>query len=158
MLQQSTGAHGVGLETDERVAALARDRLASLGGRGQVLVGSAPADLGRAADALGGPADLVLLANVIYYVPPADRAAFLREVAAITAPGGSVLVVTTVAEATTASRHIGLLFLAQRTPMLLPTAEGLVTDLRRAGLEVDRARRIAPGEPIMAALGRRQPG
>ena len=158
ILQGSTGAQGVGLETDERVAALARDRMASLGGRGQVLVGSAPADLGRAADALGGPADLVLLANVIYYVPPADRAAFLREVAAITAPGGSVLVVTTVAEATTASRHIGLLFLAQRTPMLLPTAEGLVTDLRRAGLEVDRARRIAPGEPIVAAVGRRQPG
>ena len=158
MLQQSTGSHGVGLETDERVAALARDRLASLGGRGQVLVGSAPADLGRAADALGGPADLVLLANVIYYVPPADRAAFLSEVAAITAPGGSVLLVTTVAEATTASRHIGLLFLAQRAPMLLPTAEGLVTDLRRAGLEVDRARRITPGEPIVAAVGRRQPG
>jgi len=158
MLQQSTGSHGVGLETDARVAALARDRLASLGGRGQVLVGSAPADLGRAADALGGPADLVLLANVIYYVPPADRAAFLREVAAITAPGGSVLVVTTVAEATTASRHMGLLFLAQRAPMLLPTAEGLVVDLRRAGLEVDRTRRIAPGEPIVAAVGRRQPG
>jgi len=42
--------------------------------------------------------------------------------------------------------------------MLLPTAEGLVADLRRAGLEVDRARRIAPGEPIVAAFGRRQPG
>ena len=158
VLQRSAGARGVGLETDERVAALARDRLARLGGRGQVLAGAAPGDLGRAADALGGPADLVLLANVIYYVPPADRSAFLRDVAAVTAPGGTVLVVTSVAESTTESRHMGLLFMAQRAPMLLPTAEGLVADMRRAGLEVDRARRIAPGEPIMAATGRRQPG
>jgi SAM-dependent methyltransferase len=159
MLEQSVNAQGVGLETDERVAALASRRLAtSLGGRGEVIVGSAPADLARAVDALGGPADLVLIANVVYYVPPAERAAFFRDVAAVTAPHGAVLVVTAVVEPTPASRHIGLLFLAQRTPMLLPTSEGLVVDLRRAGLTVDRPRRVTPGEPVVAVLGRRQPG
>ena len=62
----------------------------------------------------------------------------------------------TVVEPTPASRHIGLLFLAQRTPMLLPTSEGLVADLRRAGLTVDRPRRVTPGEPVVAVLARRQ--
>jgi SAM-dependent methyltransferase len=158
MLEQST-ARGVGIEADERVAALASERLAkSHGARSEVLVGSAPADLSRAVQALGGPADLVLLANVIYYVDPAERAPFLRQIASVTAPGGGVLVVTTVAEPAAASRHLGLLFRAQRIPMLLPTAEGLVADLRRAGLAVDRSRRVTPGEPVVAALGRRQPG
>jgi SAM-dependent methyltransferase len=159
MLEQSPPVRGVGLESDDRVAALASSPLAaSFGGRGQVLVGSAPADLGRAAEALGGPADLVLLANVVYYVPPPDRVGFLRQVAGNTAPNGAVLVVTTVVEPTPGSRHVGLLFRAQRTPMLLPTAEGLVADLRRAGFAVDRARRVTPGEPVVAVLGRRQPG
>jgi SAM-dependent methyltransferase len=156
MLQESATARGVGLETDARVAALARDRLEPLDGRGQVVVGLAPADLPRAVDALGGPADLVLLANVIYYVPPADRAAFLRDVAAATAPGGAVLVVTTVVEPTVESRHIGLLFRAQRDPMLLPTAEGVLGDLRRAGLTAAKPRRVTPGEPVVAVLGVRQ--
>jgi SAM-dependent methyltransferase len=158
MLKQSRTARGVGLETDQHVAALAEQRLASLAGRAQVIVGSAPTDLSRVVDALGGPADLVLLANVIYYVPPAERAAFLREVVAVSAPGGAVLVITTVVEPTAGSRHLGLLFRAQRIPLLLPTAEGLVADLRRAGLAVDRSRRVTPGEPVVAALGRRQPG
>jgi SAM-dependent methyltransferase len=157
-LDQST-ARGVGLEADERVAALASERLArSHGGRSQVLVGSAPAALSSAVEALGGPADLVLLANVIYYVAPAERAAFLREIASVTAPGGGVLVVTTVAEPTAESRHFGLLFGAQRIPMLLPTAEGLVADLRRAGLSADGARRVTPGQPVAAVLARRQGG
>ncbi|HEU4999160.1 MAG TPA: class I SAM-dependent methyltransferase [Lapillicoccus sp.] len=156
MLQQSATAHGVGLETDARVAALARSRLEPLHGRGQVLVGSAPAALPDAVEALGGPADLVLLANVIYYVPPGDRAAFLREVAAATSPGGAVLVVTTVVEPTPESAHIGLLFRAQRVPMMLPTVEGVVGDLRRAGLATDKPRRVTPGEPIVAVLGVRQ--
>jgi SAM-dependent methyltransferase len=158
MLDAST-ARGVGLEADERVVALASERLAkSHGARSQVLVGSAPADLSRAVAALGGPADLVLLANVIYYIDPAERAAFLRQIASVISPGGAILVVTTVAEPTAESRHIGLLFGAQRIPMRLPTAEGLVADLRRAGLSADRARRVTPGEPVLAALGRRQLG
>jgi hypothetical protein len=74
------------------------------------------------------------------------------------ASGCAVLVITTVVEPTAGSRHIDLLFRAQRIPMLLPTAKGLVADLRRAGLAVDKARRVAPGEPVVAALGRRQPG
>ena len=110
MLEHST-ARGVGLEADERVAALASERLAKKhASRSQVLVGSAPADLSEAMEALGGPAELVLLANVIYYVPPRERAAFLRQIASATAPGGAVLVITTVAEETVESRHIGLLF------------------------------------------------
>jgi SAM-dependent methyltransferase len=159
MLKHSVTATGVGLEADERVAALASERLRRAhGDRGQVLVGSAPADLARAAEALGGPADLVLLANVIYYVAPPERAAVLEQIASVTAPGGAVLVITTVGEPTAASRHLGLLFQAQRIPILLPTAEGLVADLRRAGLAVDRSRRVTPGEPVVAALGRRRPG
>lgn len=158
MLEEST-AHGVGLEADERVAALASERLAqSHGTRGQVLVGSAPADLSRAVEALGGPADLVLMANVIYYVAPRDRAALLREIASVMAPGGAVLLITTVAEPTAESRHLGLLFQAQRIPMLLPTVEGLVADLRRAGLSADRVRHVTPGQPVATVLGRRSAG
>jgi Methionine biosynthesis protein MetW len=55
MLEAST-AQGVGLEVNECVAVLAAERLAtSHGARSQVLVGSAPADLPRAVEALGGP-------------------------------------------------------------------------------------------------------
>jgi SAM-dependent methyltransferase len=156
MLAESVSARGVGLEADARVAGIARDRLEPLHGRAQVLVGSAPAALPMAVEALGGPADLVLLANVVYYVPPADRADFLREVAAATSPGGAVLVVTTVAEPTADSAHIGLLFRAQRVPMMLPTTEGVLGDLRRAGLDTEKPRRVTPGEPVVAVLGTRR--
>lgn len=146
MLAAAPGAEGVGVDTDEDAAALARRTLADRGlaERARVL----RADVRDLADE--SPFDLVLLANVVYYVPAGERVALLRSLAELLAPGGTLLVVTTAATPQLVSRHFDLLLRAQQGAMELPDADVLVGQLREAGLEPAAPRRIAPGTPLVA--------
>lgn len=146
MLAAAPGAEGVGVDTDEDAAALARRTLADRGlaERARVL----RADVRDLADE--SPFDLVLLANVVYYVPVGERVALLRSLAELLAPGGTLLVVTTAATPQLVSRHFDLLLRAQQGAMELPDADVLVGQLREAGLEPAAPRRIAPGTPLVA--------
>lgn len=40
----------------------------------------------------GGPYDLIFISNVLHHVPPAERAAFMAEVARLLAPGGDLFI------------------------------------------------------------------
>ena len=146
MLAAAPGAEGVGVDTDEDAAALARRTLADRGlaERARVL----RADVRDLADE--SPFDLVLLANVVYYVPVGERVALLRSLAELLAPGGILLVVTTAATPQLVSRHFDLLLRAQQGAMELPEVDVLVDQLREAGLEPAAPRRIAPGTPLVA--------
>lgn len=146
MLAAAPGAEGVGVDTDEDAAALARRTLADRGlaERARVLRADVR-DL-----AAESPFDLVLLANVVYYVPAGERVALLRSLAELLAPGGTLLVVTTAATPQLVSRHFDLLLRAQQGAMELPDADVLVGQLREAGLEPAAPRRIAPGTPLVA--------
>lgn len=146
MLAAAPGAEGVGVDTDEDAAALARRTLADRGlaERARVLRADVR-DL-----AAESPFDLVLLANVVYYVPVGERVALLRSLAELLAPGGTLLVVTTAATPQLVSRHFDLLLRAQQGAMELPDADVLVGQLREAGLQPAAPRRIAPGTPLVA--------
>jgi len=56
--------------------------------------------------ALADQFELALLADVIYYLPAQDRVALLHAVARLLAPGGALVIVTTVAGPRLFSRHL----------------------------------------------------
>jgi protein-L-isoaspartate O-methyltransferase len=148
MLAAAPGAEGVGVDTDADAVGLARRTLA---GRG--LAGRAQVRCGDVRDLAGGaaaPFQLVLLANVVYYVPVGERVDLLRSLGVLLAPGGTLLVVTTVATPHLTSRHFDLLLRAQQGAMELPDTDVLVGQLVEAGLEPAPPRRIAPGMPLVA--------
>ena len=147
MLEAAPGAEGVGIDVDGGAAALAGRTLTErgLGGRSRVL----QADLREVTGELGEPFDFALLANVLYYLPMADRVPLLRSIADLLAPGGTLFVVTTVATAEFFSRHFDLLLRAQEGAMELSSAEVLVDQLSEAGLRPERPWPIAPGTPVV---------
>jgi SAM-dependent methyltransferase len=154
MLDAAPGATGVGVDTDADAAELATTTLQrrGLAGRATVL----PVDIRAALDGAALPApltepfDLALLANVVYYVPVAERVALFEGVARLLGPGGLLLVVTTAAAPQLFSRHFDLLLRAQEGQMELPDVDVLAGQLREAGLRPGEAQRIAPGTPLVA--------
>jgi SAM-dependent methyltransferase len=148
-------ATGVGVETDRAAAALAREAIVAAGlrGRGEVVEGDIHDHLSRNQDER---VDLVLLANVVYYVPVDDRTDFLRRLADRLEPDGRVLVVTTALTDEPFSRHFDLLLRSHAGGRELPDMAVLADQMREAGLQPDAPRRIAPGEPLTALLGHRR--
>ncbi|RYU15692.1 SAM-dependent methyltransferase [Nocardioides iriomotensis] len=147
MLHAAPDATGTGLELDPAAAALAERNLTDQGlaQRSEVLVGEARERLaGRSGF------DVALLANVVYYLPVDERPALLRLVHDVLAPGGTVVVVTTVLEDNAFSRHFDLLLRAQEGAMQLPVAEELAGQLREAGFADPQVRRVSPGESMTA--------
>ncbi|MGY1720013.1 methyltransferase domain-containing protein [Blastococcus sp. SYSU DS0552] len=146
VLAAAPQAEGVGVDADADAAALAERTLErrGLAGRARIV----RADVRELPDE--GGFDLALLANVVHYVPVAERVALFADVAGLLAPGGTLLVVTTVATPQLFSRHFDLLLRAQEGGMSLPGAADLVAGLRAAGLPPGETRRIAPGAPLVA--------
>ena len=147
MLAAAPDAEGLGVDTDADAVALAewtlRDR--GLDGRARIR----RADI-RDLHAGDGPFDLAVFANAVYYVPVEERVALLRDIAALLAPGGALVVVTTAATPHPLSRHFDLLLRAQEGRMELPDADRLARQLTEAGLRADPPRRLAPGAPLVA--------
>jgi hypothetical protein len=110
------------------------------------------------AGALAEPFDLALLANVVYYLPPAERVPLLRAVAGALVPGGTLLVITTAATAQLFSRHLDLLLRAQEGDMQLPDAGALVAQLTEAGLSPEPPHSVVPGAPLIAVSAVRAEG
>ncbi len=150
-LQAAPVATGLGIDADAGAVALAERTLASagLGGRSRVLRAEAT-DLAASAADRGDPADLLMLANVVYYVPAPDRVRFLRLLAGLIRPGGTLLLVTTAAEDDAFACHFDLLLRAQGQGMSLPDVDHLADQLAEAGLDLVERRRLAPGVPLHA--------
>jgi predicted O-methyltransferase YrrM len=155
MLDAAPDATGVGVDVDPDAAALARRTLSE---RGLADRASVEAVDIRKALAAGRPGalpdriDLALLANVIYYVPVDERVELLSAVARLLAPGGALVVVTTVAGPQLFSRHLDLLLRAQEGRMELPAVDLLLGQLREAGLQPDPPERIGPAGAALSAV------
>jgi predicted O-methyltransferase YrrM len=155
VLEAAPDATGTGVDVDPDAAALARRTLSERGlaDRARVEV----VDV-REALATGRPGvlpdgvDLALLANVVYYVPVDERVDLLRAVARLLAPGGAVVVVTTVAGPQLFSRHLDLLLRAQEGRMELPDVDVLLGQLREAGLQPGSPVRIGPPAAALSAV------
>jgi len=159
MVRAGPGVEGVGVERDADAAALAEAAIARAELEQRVgIVRTDIAELvARGPDRIGGPADLALLANVIYYVPVSDRVDLLAGCARLLRRGGALVVVTTAAEPTFFSRHFDLLLRAQGTGMELPEMEELRGQLVAAGLAPERPRRLTPGQSLVAVVAERFP-
>jgi predicted O-methyltransferase YrrM len=155
MLEAAPVAQGVGIEVDDAVADLA-ERLfeqRGLAERARVLRGDVAAL--AAGGKAGGPYDLVLLANVVYYLPPAERVPLFRSLAGLLSETGTLLITTTAATPDPFSRHFDLLLRAQGQGMELPEVEPLRQQLTDAGLRPAPARRLAPGGPLITVTAQR---
>ena len=161
MLEAAPGATGVGVDVDARAAALAGRTLRERGLAGRATVLTVDIRTALAEGSEGGfaePFDLALLANVVYYLPPAERVPLLRAVAGLLTPGGTVLVITTAATPQLFSRHLDLLLRAQEGDLQLPDAGSLVRQLTEAGLDPQPPRSIVPGAPLIAVSAARPGG
>ncbi|MEE6272816.1 SAM-dependent methyltransferase [Georgenia wangjunii] len=158
LLMDAPGADGVGVEVDDATAAVAERALAEAGLSARASVERGDVGALVRAGRVEGPFGLVLLANVLYYVPPAERVALLASLAGLLAPGGRLVVVTTTADDSPFSRHFDLLLRAQDPPMALPRAADVVDACARGGLELVTRRRIAPGDPLYLVSARRPAG
>jgi SAM-dependent methyltransferase len=155
MLEAAPDATGIGVDVDPDAAALARRTLSERGLAGRAGVEEVDIRTALAAGhggALTAGIDLALLANSIYYVPVDERVELLRAVARLLAPGGAVVVVTTVAGPQLFSRHLDLLLRAQEGRMELPDVDVLLGQLREAGLQPDPPERIGPPGAALRAL------
>ncbi|SDM65130.1 Predicted O-methyltransferase YrrM [Geodermatophilus siccatus] len=155
MLAAAPAAEGTGIEVDEAVADIAERLLARRGLRGRTRVLRGDVLALAAGGEAGGPYDLALLANVVYYLPLAERVRLFRAVAGLLSEGGALLVTTTAATPDPFSRHFDLLLRAQGEGMELPEVEPLRQQLAEAGLRPAPARRLVPGQPLVAVLARR---
>jgi SAM-dependent methyltransferase len=157
MVEAAPGAVGIGLDVDAGSVALARDTLARHGvaDRATVLHTDVRDVVRQRPPELVEPVDVALLANVLYYLPPADRVPLLRDVAGLLRPGGRLLVVTTVAEPALFSRHFDLLLRAQEGGMQLSDGPTLTRQLQDAGLTGVALDRLVPGQPLVLVSGTR---
>lgn len=155
MLEAAPEATGIGVDVDPDAVALARRTLSErgLGDRANVEAVDIQTALATGhAGALTEPIDLALLANIIYYFPVDRRVELLRAVGSLLAPGGALVVVTTVAGPRLFSRHLDLLLRAQESRMELPAVDVLVDQLREAGLRPDPPERIGPPSAALGAV------
>ncbi|MGY1727438.1 class I SAM-dependent methyltransferase [Geodermatophilus sp. SYSU D01062] len=155
VLEAAPDATGIGVDVDPDAAALARRTLSERGLADRASV--AVVDI-REVLAAGRPGaltddiDLALLANAVYYVPVDERVELLRAVARLLAPGGALVVVTTVAGPQLFSRHLDLLLRAQEGRMELPAVDVLLGQLREAGLHPHPPERIGPPGAALTAV------
>jgi hypothetical protein len=70
----------------------------------------------------------------------------------VLAPGGALVVVTTLAGPQLFSRHLDLLLRAQEGRMGLPTVDVLLGQLREAGLQPKAPERIGPPAAALGAV------
>jgi predicted O-methyltransferase YrrM len=155
MLEAAPDATGVGVDVDPDAAALARRTLRERGLADRASVEAI--DIRKAlaagrAGALADGIDLALLANSIYYVPVDERVELLRAVAGVLAPGGALVVVSTMAGPQLFSRHLDLLLRAQEVRMELPAADVLLGQLREAGLQPEPPERVGPAGAALSAI------
>jgi SAM-dependent methyltransferase len=148
-------ATAVGVESNVAAATLARSALAEEGLAHRATI--VEADVTTFLDDHPGAAfDLVLLANVVYYVPFDDRVPLMSSLADRLTSGGRLVVVTTALSDDSFSRHFDLLLRAQAGRLELPHIDTLCRQLAEAGLVVDRSGRIAPGEPLTVVVAHRE--
>lgn len=155
MLAEAPQAYGVGVDIAPDVVEIARARLAAAGLQERSTVLAADIEgLPDRIDDLGGPVDLLLLANVLYYWPNSERVRLLRLLCEMVRPGGSLLLITTVSAPDLFTRHLDLLLRAQGRDICLPSTDEMRRQLAQAGLRPGPVR-VAPGLSLVTVMATR---
>jgi predicted O-methyltransferase YrrM len=149
MLAAAPQARGVGVDVDAGAVELAGRTLAERGLADRAEVLHADVRTADRSGPLAEPFDFALLANVLYYLPMEERVGFLRGVADLLTPGGTLVVATTVAAPQLFSRHFDLLLQAQEGRMELSDAATLAEQLRQAGFASQKVTPVVPGLPVV---------
>jgi SAM-dependent methyltransferase len=149
MLEAAPQATGVGVDVDAGAVELAGRTLAERGLTDRTEVVHTDVRTAGRTGPLAASFDFALLANVLYYLPMEERVDFLRGIANLLTPGGTLFVATTVAAPQLFSRHFDLLLQAQEGRMELSDTATLAEQLRQAGFAPENAVPVVPGLPIV---------
>ena len=145
-------AMGVGLEKDPAVAEAAREnlRLWGLEERFQVLTG----DLRQPPATLGGPFDLALLVNALYYFPPEERMAVLQDFRQHLAPNGALVLVCSFQGKgrNVLAANLNLATCSMHGCWPLPDLDETQAQLRQAGFTRLRVARLMPSSTLFGIL------
>jgi 4-hydroxy-2,2'-bipyrrole-5-carbaldehyde O-methyltransferase len=141
----------VGVERDLDAARVARRRLAEarLADRIEVVA----ADV-RVADP-GGPFQLVLLLQNIYYFDEPQRPALFARLRSLLAPGGALVLASLCSGPSVTAAHYDLLFRVTAGCTPLPRIDVLDRQLHDAGFSTTHWRRLIPGQPFHAVIAER---
>lgn len=137
------------LELQEDVAALARKNFASWGLDGRTVVEHADV---RSVE-LSPTFDIATLHNNIYYFPVEKRVALLSRVRSFLRPGGVLLITTACQGGNLGLEVLNLWFASADCGGRLPSADEMQGQLRAAGFDDVRARRLIPGDGYYAFQG-----
>ena len=146
-LEGAPGSTAVGIDVQPSVVAAARRNMEAWGVGARAAIREA--DIRTTPD-LGGPFDLVLLFQNIYYFPTDDRPALLATLRQL-APDGIVTVATAVANAgDPLASHLDVVLRSTAGNEPLPTAADVRSALTAVGFPRIEERRLAPRQPIRA--------
>jgi predicted O-methyltransferase YrrM len=133
----------VGIDRDVGAIAAASANVRAWGLDGRVETRTA--NLDSLPEELGGPWDLVLLAQNIYYWPVDERASVLRRLRDLTGGRGTALVLSAVPSRAAIGRHLDVVLRVTEGCYRLPTMAELRSDALAAGFTSVRVRDLAPG-------------
>jgi SAM-dependent methyltransferase len=133
---------GLGLDVDQEVVLQARENLRRWGLEDRVEI--VQGDIQSPPEEARGPFDLILLFNVIYYFPEAERVTLLRSLRGRLSPGGTVVITTSCrgegADLFSANLNLATASMEGLTP--LPETEEMEAHLQRAGFSAIRRKRL----------------
>lgn len=148
---------GVGLDLDPQVAAQAQGNLRAWGlqDRFQVLGG----DIRRPPAGLSGPFELIILFNLIYYFPLAERTGLLASLLRLLAPRGALLLASNFRglgrDCWAANLDLAVNSMLGCAP--LPELDVLRAQLAQAGYQVVRTERLMSGGEFYGIEARPRP-
>lgn len=147
--ERNPEATAVGLDFDADVLADAREHVAAAGmsDRVELIEGDM-----RTIE-LDQKFDTVLMINLLYYVPVAERAATIAKLAGHLAPGGRLMIAGNCHGGTVGNNVLDIWFTALPECGGLPSRDETMGYLKDAGLEVEPPLRPMPGEEFYAITG-----
>jgi cyclopropane fatty-acyl-phospholipid synthase-like methyltransferase len=153
-LRQATrrsGVTAVGIDLSEEAASLAARNVHGWGldDRIRIVCGDV-----RSSAQLGGPFDLVLLFQNLYYFEPHERPHLFARLRELTAPGGGLAILCAFAGRGRLASEIDIVLRSTRGNTPLPDLAATVKELRDAGYTVGRPKRMVPTEPLFGVLAR----
>jgi SAM-dependent methyltransferase len=149
--ERNPGLEAVGLELQPEVADFARGNIADWGLAERVVVRSGDVR----SFAPESPFDLVTLHQNIYYFPVEERVALAGKLQELLAPGGTLLLTSACQGGSVGLEVLNLWAVTTEGCGALPEPDHLCAQLREAGFEAVRAKRLVPFESFFAFTGRR---
>lgn len=148
-------ATGIGIDLDEAVVEQARLNLEKWGiaDRFRILTGDVRAPL----EALAGPFDLIMMLNILYYVPVAERLDLLKTLRAFLSEEGKIALAMNFygCGKDLASAHLNLVNCSLKGLTPLPELEETKGLLRAAGFDRIRVENLIPGSAYFGLAAQR---